>query len=331
MRFGLALPQYEYSFAAAGGLRWAAVVEWAIRAEQLGFNSVWLSDHLFYDLARYGGPEGRQKGVECFTGLAALAVATSRVRLGSLVACNDLRSPAVLAKTAATLDVLSGGRLDLGMGAGWFQAEYRAAGIPFDPPAVRVERLGEALQIIRRLLHEGRLSFEGRHYRLDDVRCLPGPVQPRLPVFVGGHGDRMARLAGRYADGFNSSWACHPEEFAARTAVVNRAAERAGRSPEAIAKTVGLYTLPGRTGAALGQRWQRYAGGSPAGRPELRSFPLWAEDKLVGTHRELVERIQRFEALGVDEIILTFGTIPFQICDPDAVTEFMEEVAPLVG
>lgn len=307
------------------------MVNWAVRAEELGFSSVWLSDHLFYDLGRYGGAQGAQRGVECFTGLAALSGATSRIRLGSLVACNDLRSPAVLAKMAATIDVVSGGRMQLGMGAGWFEAEYRAAGIPFDPPAVRVQRLGEALQILRGLLGTGRLTFNGNHYRLQDARCLPGPIQPRLPVFVGGSGDAVARLAGRYADGFNSAWAWEPEELADLNAVVDRAAEKAGRDPAEVVKTLGLYALPGRTEAAVRRRWERYVACSPAGRPEMRSLPMWAEGKLVGTRSQMADRIGRFEALGIDEIILTFGSIPFQICDPDAVAEFMEEVGPLVG
>ena len=330
MQFGLALPQYDYSLPSNGKIRWQAVADWAVKAEDLGFRSVWLSDHLFYDLSRYGGPAGPQKGVECFTGLAALAVATKRVRLGALVACNDLRNPAVLAKMAATIDILSGGRLDLGMGAGWFQAEYRAAGIPFDPPAVRVERLSEALQIVRGLLDKGVLSFEGKHYRLEEARCFPKPVQDKLPVFVGGQGDRVARLAGRYADGFNSAWAWEPDDFAGRIDLVDRAARTAGRDPSQVAKTVGLYVLPGKTTADVERRWERYLACSPPGRPELLSFPIWAEDKLAGTYGEIAEKILQFKAVGVTEIILTFGSIPFQICEEEAVAEFMQETAPLV-
>jgi probable F420-dependent oxidoreductase len=330
VRFGLALPQYDYSLPSNGKIRWQAVVDWAVRAEGLGFSSVWLSDHLFYDLSRYGGPAAPQKGVECFTGLSALAVATKRVRLGTLVACNDLRNPAVLAKMAATIDILSGGRLDLGMGAGWYQAEYRAAGIPFDPPAVRVERLSEAVQIVRGLLDTGVLSFEGEHYRLEEARCFPKPVQDRLPVFVGGQGDRVARLAGRHADGFNSAWAWQPDEFAERIDLVNRAARRAGREPNQVSKTVGLYALPGKTPADVERRWQRYVACSPPGRPELLSFPVWAEDKLAGTYAGIAEKILQFKALGVSEIILTFGSIPFQICEAEAVVEFMQEILPLV-
>lgn len=331
MRFGLALPQYDYSLPGSRPQIWASVVDWAVKAERLGFDSVWLSDHLFYDLARYGGPEGPRQGLECFTGLSALSAATTRVRLGTLVVCNDLRTPPLLAKMAATVDRLSGGRLDLGMGAGWFEPEYRAAGIPFDPPAVRVGRLSEAVRIVRRLLSEGRLSFEGRHYRLDDVRCLPLPVQDPLPVFIGGRGDRLAALAGRHADGFNSAWGWEPKEFAGLVAVVDRAAEAAGRDPSRIRKSIGMYALAGRSEREIQARWRRYAEGGPPGRPELLSLPLWAQDKLVGSPTEVAEKIRRFDQLGVTEIILSFGTIPFQICDPEAVVEFMEEVPPLVG
>ncbi len=330
MRFGLALPQYDFSLPAEGPIRWPSVLEWAQRAEALGFSSVWLSDHLFYDLARYGGPSGRQRALECFTGLGALSAATSRVRLGTLVACNDFRNPAVLAKMVSTLDVLSGGRMELGLGAGWFEAEYRAAGIPFDSHRTRVDRLSESVVIVRALLARGRINFEGTHYRVENARCLPPPVQPKLPVFVGGSGDRIARLAGRHADGFNSAWAWTPEAFAGRVELVNRAASRAGRDPSEVRKTVGLYTLPGRTEREVAARWRRYVECGPSGRPEHAFYEWWAQDKLAGTYDQLAERIRRFEEIGVTEMILTFGSLPFQICDPEAVDEFVEEVAPLV-
>jgi probable F420-dependent oxidoreductase len=330
LRFGLALPQYDFSLPAEGPIRWPSVLGWAQRAEALGFSSVWLSDHLFYDLGRYGGSSGRQRALECFTGLGALSAATSRVRLGTLVACNDFRNPAVLAKMVSTLDVLSGGRVELGLGAGWYEAEYRAAGIPFRSHRTRVGHLSEAVQIVRGMLSQGRLSFDGRHYRLEDARCLPPPGQPRLPVFVGGRGDRIARLAGRHADGFNSVWAWEPEAFAQRVELVNHAAADAGRDPSEVRKTVGLYTLPGRTEREISARWQRYVACGPSGRPEHAFYRRWAQDKLAGTYDQMAERIRRFEEVGVTEMILTFGSLPFQICDPEAVDEFVEEVAPLV-
>ncbi len=330
MQYGLALPQYDFSLAGSP-VGWPELAGWAQRAEALGFNSVWLSDHLFYDLSRYGGPAGERKVVDCFTGLSALGACTTTVRLGALVVCNDLRNPAVLAKMAATVDVLSGGRFTLGLGAGWFEPEYRAAGIPFGSPAERVDRLSEAVRIIRSLLSEGEVKFDGRHYRLDGALCLPRPIQDPLPIFIGGRGDRVASLAGRLSDGFNSAWAWEPDDFADRVSIVNRSAERAGRDPLEVAKTVGLYALPARTQALAEQRWQRYTAAGPAGRPEHLSFPLWARDKLAGTYREIATKIDRFAQIGVTEIILSFGSIPFQVCDPDAVDEFMAEVVPLVG
>lgn len=331
MDFGLALPQYDFSLPGSSWQGWASVEEWARRAEALGFRSVWLSDHLFYDLSRYGGAPGERRCLECFTGLGALSVVTSRVRLGSLVACNDLRHPALLAKMAATLDRLSGGRMELGMGAGWFEPEYHAAGIEFEPAAVRVERLEESVRVVRRLLAGEEVVHRGSHYRLEGALCLPEPVQPRLPVFVGGWGSGVARLAGRSGDGFNSVWSWEPDDFARRAAAVHRSASGAGRKLEDLRLTLGLYALPGSSPAALRRRWDRYLAGSPAGRRDLGAFDLWSRDKLAGSPEQIAERIGQFEAAGVDEIILTFGTLPFQICDPDAVEEFMSDVVPALA
>src|SRR5688572_30812933 len=147
MRLGLALPHYDTSFSGRP-VSWDQVRETAQVAERAGFDSVWVSDHLFLDWSKYGGPETRQGALECWTTLSALAAATDRVRLGSLTICNDLRSPALLAKMVASLDQLSGGRVDLGLGAGWYEPEYEAAGIDYDEPGTRIRRLREAATII---------------------------------------------------------------------------------------------------------------------------------------------------------------------------------------
>src|SRR5215210_9125982 len=147
MRFGLALPHYDTSL---GGRKasWDGIRDAALAAEASGFHSVWVSDHLFLDWSKYGGPDEPQGSLECWTTMAGLAAATSKVRIGSMALCNDFRNPALLAKMIATLDLLSGGRLDVALGAGWYEPEYRAAGIEFDRPSVRIERLGESLQIV---------------------------------------------------------------------------------------------------------------------------------------------------------------------------------------
>jgi probable F420-dependent oxidoreductase len=321
VRFGLALPHYDFSLGTneGSGVGWQRVHGWARRAQDLGFDSIWVSDHLFLDLGKYGGPNRPQGSMECFTTLASLAAETERVRLGSLVACNDLRPPAVVAKMAATLDVLSAGRIDIGLGAGWYEPEYRAAGIPFDPPGVRVGRLAEAVQIVAGMLSSVPFSFEGSHYRVDQAWNLPRPVQsPRPPVWVGGKGDRVAAVAGRYADGFNSCWAWTPEAYAGRIEVVERAARKAGRDPSAVRRSVGLYTLPGTDEADVERRWGRYVAATPPGIAAGLTLDGWRRDKLCGPPEVLAETVGAFAALGVEEIILSFGIVPFQVADPSA-------------
>src|ERR687892_877490 len=206
MRLGLALPHYDTSYAGRT-VSWSAVRDAALLAERAGFSSVWVSDPLFLDWGKYGGPSTVQGALECWTTLSALAAVTERVRLGSLTLCNDLRNPALVAKMAATLDRLSGGRLDLGMGAGWYEPEFRAAGIPFDPPGTRIRRLGEAAEIVTRLLAGEELIFKGRYYTIAGALARPGPVQePRPPLWIGGKGGPLPETAAPRPGGGEHSW-----------------------------------------------------------------------------------------------------------------------------
>lgn len=328
MKFGLALPQYDFSIPDSQ-IEWSLVKGWARRAEELGFDSVWVSDHLFLDLARYGGSDERLAAMECFSTLAALAAVTSRVRLGTLVVCNDLRAPSLVAKMAAGIDVLSGGRLELGIGAGWYEAEYRSAGIPFERAGIRIERMAESVQIISGMLTEESFSFEGRYYQVSEATNLPRPVQsPRPPIWVGGKGDRVVSVAGRYADGFNTVWAWSPERYANRAQVLETAAKTAGRDPKSVRKSVGLYCLPGADQSEVEERWARYVQGSPEGTGAHDGLAEWRADKLVGTPAEISNRLHAFEALGVEEVILSFGILPFQIVDKEAVEFFARELIP---
>ncbi|WP_037886544.1 TIGR03621 family F420-dependent LLM class oxidoreductase [Streptomyces sp. NRRL S-646] len=163
-------------------------VEAARRAEALGFSSFVLPDH-------FGGGQ-----LAPMPALMAAADATSTLRLGTLVLCNDFRHPVMLAQEAATLDLLSDGRLELGMGAGWMRAEYDAVDLPFDPAATRVERLEESVQIVRGVLDEGKADFTGKHYRVSGFEGAPEPAQAKVPILVGGGSPRILRLAGRHAD-----------------------------------------------------------------------------------------------------------------------------------
>lgn len=157
------------------------------RAEDLGYAAIYVTDHL-------------RRGLAPISALAAAAVLTERIRIGSYVFANDFRHPLILAREAATLDRLSGGRLDLGLGAGWMRSDYRQLGASYDPPGLRIDRLEEALGILKRLLHGETVDHSGRHYRLTGARVFPEPIQrPHPPIMLGGGGPRMLRLAAREA------------------------------------------------------------------------------------------------------------------------------------
>ena len=333
MRLGLALPHYDFSLPGISRIDWPFVRDWAQRAEELGFDSIWVSDHLFLDLSKYGGNEQRYSSLECFACLGALAMCTREVRLGALVVANDLRYPAVVAKMAASLHSLSSGRFELGLGAGWYEPEFQAAGVRFGLPGERIERLGEAVQLIRMMVNNDQSDFDGKHYQLKQAWNLPrlGPDEKPLPVFVGGKGDRVARLAGRYADGFNSVWAWTPEAYAGRIKVLEQAARKAGRDPSTIKKSVGLYALPGRDEAEIQMRWQRYLAGCPPGVSASLDLQTWRQDKLAGTAEYMAETLKAFGRLGVEEVILSFGLLPFQICDASGVEDLIKQVKPLVA
>ena len=338
MRLGLALPHYDTSYSNEP-VSWAAVRDCALRAERSGFASVWVSDHLFLDWGKYGGPDSPQGSLECWTTLTALAASTTSVRVGSLTLCNDLRSPALVAKMAASLDLLSGGRLDVGLGAGWYEPEYRAAGIDFDPPGTRIRRLGEAAEIVGRLLAGEELTFSGDHYRTEGAVCLPRPVQsPRPPIWLGGKGDFLLKTAARVADGWNFSWIGSFEVYAERSAAAGRACEAVDREPSTLRRSVGAYVLAGRDDADARARYERLVERTPAGVLTARngarkgagavSWDEFRRDHVAGTVGEVTDRLGRLAELGVEEIVATVGALPFQVADPEDVELLGTEVAP---
>ncbi len=316
MRFGLALPQYDYSVVGERPLSWTTLLETARAAESLGLDSVWLSDHLFLDIAKYGGSDRREGAFEPIVTLAALARELDRVRLGALVFCEALRPASVLAKALATLDRLSHGRIDIGVGAGWYEPEYAAIGMEFPAPGVRLDRMREAVAVLTSMLGEsgGPVTFDGRYHRVDGARNLPTAVQrPRPPVFIGGKGDRLLRLVAERADGWNTCWVWTHEAYAARRAVLVEACDRIGRDPATVSCSLGLYSLCGEDEADLRHRFERLRERTPAGVLDGVTLDQWRQGRLVGTVDQVREQIADWGALGVETLILGVGAIPFHL------------------
>jgi probable F420-dependent oxidoreductase len=326
MRFGLALPHYDFSVAEHPRASFREAARWAIRAEELGFDSVWISDHFFLTLARYGGSDAPHGSLEPMTALAGLAARTSRTRIGTLVACAQFRHPAVLAKMASTIDLLSGGRLDLGIGAGWFDRELEAFGYPASARLDRFGLLEEQLEVLRRLFSEGPSSYEGRHTTLRDAVMRPRAHQrPGPPVWLGSKGGpRTLAMAARLADGWNTVWRWDPTEYADRVAAAGRAWADAGRDPSTMRLSLGLYTIVGEDAADWRRRFERLAATQPGLNGETpESF---ARTTLGGPPDRALERVAQLSALGVEEIIVTIGQLPFAMPDPGMLDVVAERV-----
>ncbi|HSL34271.1 MAG TPA: LLM class flavin-dependent oxidoreductase [Candidatus Limnocylindrales bacterium] len=244
MKIGVQLPEVERE------VRWPELLDMTRAIEDLGYDSVWVGEHLLY---RW--PERASRGPwEAWAMLAAIAAVTSRIELGPLVACTAFHNPAVLAKRADTMDEISGGRLILGLGAGWNETEFRAFGIPFDH---RIARFEEAFTIIRSLLRDGAVDFEGRYYQARDCELLPrGPRPGGPPLMIGSIGERMLRITTPYVDSWNAWYADtgnSPGGVAALRAKVDAACADVGRPPAEIERTVAVHVrLPGGTGRTMG-------------------------------------------------------------------------------
>ena len=266
MKIGVIVPQgWQGEFDGWEPARaWARTVAVAQQAERLGFESIWLFDHLHTD------PEPTDElTFEAFTSLTALAALTSRVRVGHVVLCSGYRNPALLAKMAATLDVISGGRFDLGIGAGWKEDEWVAYGYGFPPIRERMGALSDHLEIIRRMLEPGRATFEGRYARVEGAINVPkGIQQPRIPIIVGGNGQNVTfRLAARHAEEINFVYV-DPEETAQLIRIVQQRCEEEGRDPAT-----------------------------------LRLSIYCADEDVRGAGQERVDRLAAFAALGLDRFV----------------------------
>lgn len=315
MDVGLALPHYDHSVPGERPLRWETVVAWARAAEVAGLGSVWLSDHLFVSLARWGGPDEDQEGFEPLAALAGLAGATERVRLGTLVLCPHLRPPGVLAKALATVDVLSEGRLTVGIGAGWFEPEYAAAGLEFPSAPRRVARLAETVEVLRLAFTGEPFDHQGQHVQMERMVCLPRPVQrPGPPIWIGGSGDRLLEVAGRHADGWNAGgWSGTVADFVERAAALDRSCAKAGRDPATIVRSVNRLALVGEDEADLRRRFDLLGARSVPGALRGMSLDDYRAGRLVGTVEQVRDQLGEWAAAGVTTLIVALGALPFTV------------------
>ena len=280
-KIGVQLPEVERL------VPWSELIPMAQAAEAVGFDSIWLGDHLLYDL-----PDGSVRGPwEVWTSLAAIAAVTTRVELGPLVASIGFHEPAMLAKQAATVDAISGGRLIVGLGAGWNEREYRAFGFPFDQ---RVSRFEEAFGLIRRLLAGETVDHAGRFYdvvggRVDPISRPGGP-----PLMIGSTAPRMLSITLPYVQSWNVWWSRFGntvEGFAREAARVEELAQQAGRAPGEVQATAAVYVqVPGGAGRTMGS-------------------DAATAQPLRGTQQELAEQLAAFGAAGCDHLQLVVDPI----------------------
>lgn len=256
-------------------MTWNEIKEMALLNEQLGFDSIWIYDHLLYKRGK--STIGIWEGWSMLSGIAAV---TQRVELGPLVACNSFRNPALLAKMAHTVDEISGGRLVLGIGAGWNQPEYDSFGFPFD---YRVDRFEEALQIIRPLLKEGRVDFAGKYYTARDCEISPRSPRPDgPPLLIGAGKPRMLRLTAQFADMWNVGYMTVPRSTVKMFKAIRKACEEVGRDPATIAVTFMISLAY----------------------PDLLG---WNVDKkrgrLSGSIEEIAATLKKYESLGTEHLM----------------------------
>ena len=284
------------------GLGWDLWRRIARATEDLGFESLWRSDHFF---SLMGARE--QEALETLSSLVLVAQETERIRFGPLVCSMTFRHPSLLARVAAQLDVLSGGRFVCGMGAGWNVAEHEAFGIPFPPVGERMDRLDESIRVVKALWGDGPASFEGKHFRLREAICYPKPVQRPLPVLVGGSGERRTlRIVAEHADEWNGV-GVDLDGYRQKREVLERHCAEVGRDPSTIRHSQMTGFLIGGDEASLMAHARRVLERMPTlpGRPlEEMVAGFRARGWLVGTPAEIVEELGRREEAGITRTML---------------------------
>src|SRR4051794_37767581 len=314
LQFGAFIPQgWKMELAGITGAeaKWAKAVETAVLAEELGYDSVWVYDH-FHNV-----PVPAHEAVfECWTTMAAISQRTSRIRLGQMVGCAPYRNPGLLAKVTSTIDVISGGRLDWGVGAGWYEHEFTGYGYEFASAKDRIGALRETVEIVKLMWSEASTDYDGRYFQLKDAQCDPKPLQqPHPPIWIGGGGEQLTlRLVARHAD--RSNFGGKPDEFARKCEILKGHCTTVGRDYDEIGKTWSPEVFVRETEAEIVEAGSKSFWGEP--------FDSWQSGNLVGTPEQVVDKIEAYQALGVSGIVGWCSDYP----DHETLRLFAEKVIP---
>ena len=293
---------------------WPELREAVAAAESAGFDDLWIDDHLLSDEANWPDPK-----LEGWTTLAAVAAVTTRPRLGLMVGANTLRNPGLVAKMATTVDHISGGRAILGLGAGWFEREHEAFGFDFGSGfGERLDRLIEAVPLVRRLLDGEEVTYEGRFYRFDRAVCAPQPVQPSLPILIGGAGPRKTiPLIARSADMWNAYGT--PDELTAADGLLRAACETAGRDEREIERTTNVNVVIREDRAAAVSAWDAW---------HRVHLPHGGEGRLSagGSVAEVAAALRAYRDVGFGHVVLIFRT-PWDLATIERLPELRAALA----
>jgi len=281
--------------------KWQKAVEIAKLAEELGYDSLWVYDHV------HNVPRPANEAVfECWTTIAAISQLTSRIKLGQMVGCCSYRNPALLAKITSTVDVVSGGRLNWGIGAGWYENEYRSYGYEFPRPAQRIRMLEETVEIVKRMWTEPTATFKGEHFEVNRAYCDPKPLQqPHPPVLIGGGGEQLTlRVVAKHAN--CSNFGGNPDQFAHKVEVLKSHCASVGRDFDEIQLTWSPEVFIRPTEDDVSSSGSRSQWGEPA--------ESWRAGNLVGTPEQVSEKLQAYVDLGLA------GVMPWCSDYPDTTT-----------
>jgi F420-dependent oxidoreductase-like protein len=282
--FGVFIPQgWKMELAGIEGsqAQWQTSVDVAVLAEKLGYDSIWVYDH-FHNV-----PKPAQEAVfECWTTIAAISQRTSRIRLGQMVGCNSYRNPGLLAKITSTVDVISGGRLDWGIGAGWYESEYKGYGYEFAKPSDRIGMLRETVEIVKSMWTNAETNYDGKYYKMSRANCDPKPLQqPTPPVWIGGGGEQLTlRVVAEHAD--VSNFGSSLEEFTKKRAILQDHCRIIGRDEDTIRKTISSEVFIRETEKEIIEAGSKNLWGEPA--------ESWRAKALVGTPEQVSEKIQKY-------------------------------------